>query len=154
MPKNGATMKTCTKCHETKSEDAYHRDRTKRDGRTSRCRTCVADYCATNADKRRARSAVQYQATPNINWESTYRMRARKYGFEPVMKPFTRAELIARHGDACAHCGGPFEDLDHYPVPVALGGPHSLDNCVPSCIPCNRSTANEVRASRRAMATT
>ena len=46
--------------------------------------------------------------------------------------------LVARYGDACFHCGGDFEELDHFPIPVSQGGPHALDNCRPSCTPCNQ----------------
>lgn len=97
-----------------------------------------ARYRRENAEQINARR----RAVPHPQWESRYRRRMREFGYEPVVETFTRDELIDRHGDACVHCGGPFEHLDHYPVPVALGGAHSLDNCVPSCEACN------VRASR------
>ena len=118
-----------------------------------------AEYVATNYDKVQARRAGyrsrnpekirEYQAAnPHHWWESNYRKRAAKFGFEAMVIPFTREELIARYGDACHHCGGPFEHLDHYPVPVALGGAHSLDNCVPSCATCNTAQAARIRSAR------
>ena len=85
----------------------------------------LADYLLTN---------------PNKWWESYYRERSLKAGFLPVVVSFTREDLIERHGSVCVHCGGPFEELDHYPVPVSQGGSHDLDNCVPSCATCNRQT--------------
>ena len=81
--------------------------------------------------------AEYHAAHPHVSWVAEYQRRARKYGFEPVIEPFTKDELIARWGDACFHCGGPFEQLDHAVVPVALGGHHTLENCRPSCTPCN-----------------
>lgn len=96
-----------------------------------------------NKDYIRERAAEYRADRPEVQWESRYRFRTRRAGGEPVMKPFTKAELIARHGDACAHCGGPWEELDHYPVPIVRGGEHSLDNCVPSCTPCNRRSWGE-----------
>lgn len=37
----------------------------------------------------------------------------------------------------CYVCGNPWEEPDHV-VPKSLGGPDSLDNLMPICIPCNR----------------
>ena len=45
--------------------------------------------------------------------------------------------MIEEYGDQCWHCGGPFEELDHHPVPVYLGGAHKLSNVKPSCAGCN-----------------
>ena len=107
-------------------------------------------YRAEHRERLRALSRAYREARPDVTWESDYRTRCRKYGVEAVIAPFTREELIARYGNACHHCGGPFEHLDHHPVPVALGGEHSLDNCVPSCGPCNfRPAANIGRARTR-----
>ena len=36
-------MKTCTKCGETKPLDDFHRDQSKADGRSARCRECTAE---------------------------------------------------------------------------------------------------------------
>ena len=104
-----------------------------------------ASFYARNQDEQRERARAWAIANPHTSWESGYRVRARKHGHEPVVESFTRDDVIDRYGDACAHCGGPFEELDHYPVPVALGGPHSLDNAVPSCMPCNRANVWEIR---------
>ena len=79
-------------------------------------------------DAERRRVHAYGKTNPHKSWERHYRQRARRYGFEPVVETFTRADVIARYGDQCAHCGGPFEELDHYPVPVSQGGPHTLHN--------------------------
>lgn len=99
---------------------------------------------AANKDYIRERAAEYRADRPEIQWESRYRFRIRRAGFGPVMKPFTKAELIERHGDACYHCGGEWSETDHYPVPVSRGGEHSLTNVVPSCMPCNRRSWREV----------
>ena len=101
-----------------------------------------AEYYAENRDAILARRAEYCQANPHVSWVNGYRRRAKKYGFEPVIEPFTKDDLIARWGDACWHCGGPFEQLDHYVTPVALGGHHTLENCRPSCAPCNMAGGN------------
>ena len=171
-------MKQCAKCGDEKPREQFHRKASSTDGLQSACKACrlahAGDYYARNADRinarardsyaanaeqrraekaryreaNRGRSAVYRAANPHLWWESNYRDRAIRYGFEPSVESFTRAELIARYGDACAHCGGPFTELDHFPVPVALGGPHNLDNCVPACLPCNRVQAGPIRVAR------
>lgn len=91
-----------------------------------------------------AESKRQYRlANPHKMWEGGYRRRTRRYGHEPVVESFTRDELIERYGDACYHCGGGFDELDHWPIPVIQGGPHTLANCRPSCTGCNRSWREE-----------
>lgn len=115
-------------------------------------RASDAAYYAENRERTLDRNAQHYWANreryselrreyraekPHVAWEGSYRSRARKFDFEPAVESFTREELIGRYGNACHHCGGPFEELDHYPVPVLAGGAHSLGNCVPSCTPCN-----------------
>lgn len=157
-------MKTCSKCGESKPLDGgFHRDKSKRDGRETRCKTCRlaqqaehrahpdvkarvaeydAEYYAVNREALLERKAEHHAAHPHVSWVKGYQRRAKRYGFEPVVEPFTKDELIARWGDACWHCGGPFEQLDHAVVPVALGGHHTLENCRPSCAPCNRAGTN------------
>ena len=126
---------------------------------SERIREYMANYRAENREELSAHHAAYYarnrerirarqRSNPHFGWESNYRKRAAKFGFEAMVIPFTREELIARYGDACHHCGGPFEHLDHYPVPVALGGAHSLDNCVPSCATCNTAQAARIRSAR------
>lgn len=155
-------MKTCTGCGETKPLDEYHRNKNGRDGRRERCKTCLLAqkreynarpevrahrakydaehkprYYTEHRDAIRARQAEYYRANPHQNWVDGYRHRAKQYGHPVVIEPFTKDELIARWGDACWHCGGPFEQLDHFPVAVINGGSHTIENCRPSCTPCN-----------------
>lgn len=134
-------MKTCTKCGKAKTHDEFHWD--KRDGLTSRCKACQRArdraYYAANREAIAQRGRVRRQANPHIGWESIYRQRARQYGFTPVVVSFTRDDLITHYGDACWYCHtGAFSELDHH-VPVAAGGHHTLNNCRPSCTPCNRA---------------
>lgn len=106
------------------------------------------EYYADNSGTIITQNRDYRAANPHVTWESCYRRRVVKLGLLPVVESFTRDDLVARYGDACSHCGGPFDELDHYPVPLALGGAHSLDNCRPSCVPCNRSQSPQIRAAR------
>lgn len=136
-------MKTCTKCKIEKPLDEYGRERAARDGRTPYCKACKkaynAEYYIANRDHALAVAAVRRAAIPHAKWEGMYRHRARKYGLVPVVESFTTHELVARWGDECFHCKGEWSELDHHPVPVAHGGPHTLENAKPSCVTCNRS---------------
>ena len=103
-------------------------------------------YHAENREQIAAKDARYRAENPHVAWESQYRLRAKKYGFTELvetMETFTRNDLIARHGDACFHCGGEWTEADHFPVPVSRGGRHSLNNAVPSCMTCNRRSWRE-----------
>ena len=151
-------MRTCAKCKETKPLNEYYSSKDCKGGRRGTCKTCElarqAEYHAKSEikarraeyraerysvtrDKEIAQSLEYQAANPHIGWEARFRYRARQYGFDPVIESFTRDELIARWGDACVHCGGAFEQLDHAVIPVRDGGVHSLENCRPSCLHCN-----------------
>lgn len=45
-------------------------------------------------------------------------------------------------GNTCIYCGDLYEQADHL-IPLSRGGPHSLDNLVPSCSFCNQSKHNK-----------
>ncbi len=45
-------------------------------------------------------------------------------------------DVLNRHGWRCAHCGGPFESMDHIRS-LRRGGGTVATNVVPSCLRCN-----------------
>jgi len=47
-----------------------------------------------------------------------------------------RRAIFARDGHRCQYCGGTAESIDHV-IPRSRGGPHSWDNVVAACRPCN-----------------
>ena len=158
--------KTCTRCNEEKPVKDFGRgarcrdcvsalnseyyaanaERLKRRRREDRAahgekyRERDARQRAIHAEARKAHQAVYRVENLHVWWESDYRKRALRAGFDATVEHFTRGQLVDQWGDACHHCGGPFEELDHYPVPVSRGGAHSLDNCRPSCGPCNQES--------------
>lgn len=156
-------MKTCTRCGESKPRAGFHKDKSKADGLRFKCKACASgeysSWYSKNRDQARATKADYYKAhrgqelnrmsalyaeKPHLWWVKRYRTRALSYGFRPVVESFTRDELVARWGDLCWHCGGDFEQLDHFPVPVVRGGHHTIENCRPSCAECNYRTWREV----------
>lgn len=154
-------MKTCRKCGAAKPLSEFHANKSYRDGVQSQCKACVRQYQQNNrpaiAEREREyrrdnaeavaeRKRRIYARSPHLRWEECYRHRAREYGLAPIVERFTREDLVARYGEACWHCGGDFEECDHYPKPVSQGGAHTLDNCRPSCLPCNRRGERKVVA--------
>ncbi len=47
-----------------------------------------------------------------------------------------RRAVFARDGHRCQYCGASAENIDHV-LPRSKGGPHSWDNVVAACRPCN-----------------
>ena len=152
------TEKRCTGCGETKALDDYGKHKNGKYGRNSKCKECSnargKAWREANPEASRAYMREYMRAWHKKNpgarkrlrddnigsvWAANYRARARKFGFEPMVEPFTREELVETYGDECWHCGGPFEELDHYPVSVRDGGHHRLSNTRPSCVGCNRT---------------
>ncbi len=50
--------------------------------------------------------------------------------------PLNRRAVFARDANRCQYCHAPAENIDHV-VPRSKGGPHSWDNVVAACRPCN-----------------
>lgn len=149
----GAAVKACTGCGAEAPLEEFHRDSRSSDGRRGRCRACVRAY-QSSAEFRAWRKewGVGYRrSTPEAAWRNFYVRRCRRVGFEPVVLPFTRADLVERDGPGCAGCGVEVDDLQlHHRVPVSLGGSHSLTNVMLLCPPCNQSlNRGEVAEVRR-----
>lgn len=146
------TEKTCTGCRETKPLEDFGRERKGKYGRNSKCRACCSARAKASywgdleASRKRGREYARawYERNPDyrsehahFSWKGSYKERTARLGLEPVIEDFTKADVIEEYGDKCWHCGGPFEELDHHPVPVRLGGHHKLSNVKPSCTKCN-----------------
>ena len=50
--------------------------------------------------------------------------------------PLNRRGVFARDGHRCQYCGAAAESIDHV-IPRSKGGPHTWDNVVAACRPCN-----------------
>lgn len=114
----------------------------------------MAEHYQANREAIRARQAEHYHSNrdaiqarraenPHIYWGSLARHRAHGHGYDITVETFTRDELINRYGDQCFHCGGEWSELDHYPIPISRGGHHVIENCKPSCTPCNKTSWKE-----------
>jgi len=66
------------------------------------------------------------------------------------------AEVMARDYDPdlgytpCHWCRAPATSFDHWPIARVQGGPDTLDNGVPACLPCNTARGVKLWQDRRA----
>lgn len=56
-----------------------------------------------------------------------------------------RRAVFARDGGRCQYCGAAAESIDHV-VPRAKGGPHTWENVVAACRPCNTAKRDRMLA--------
>lgn len=147
------TEKTCTGCGETKPLGEYGAQKKGKYGRTARCKACInarnrerywrdpeaaRKYSREYAKEWHGRNPGWRTERAHFSWKGSYKERTARLGLEPVIEDFTRADVIEEYGDECWHCKeAPFEELDHFPVPVRKGGHHKLSNVRPSCARCN-----------------
>ena len=79
----------------------------------------------------------------NFNLPSVIRLR--RYVNVPRSRsiPLTTRTVVARDGGICAYCEqhDPMMTMDHI-VPRAQGGPHTWENVVAACRPCNHRKAD------------
>ena len=89
-----ATMKTCSKCGESKSREEFHKYKSSKDGVKSHCKECVSDsmkkYHKKNPEKRKAYQNSSKGAATQILTSMKY--RCKKKGFPPP--EFTVEEII------------------------------------------------------------
>jgi 5-methylcytosine-specific restriction endonuclease McrA len=69
------------------------------------------------------------------------RRRARIAGAAGDLTPAQAEELFEEYRGFCAYCPARATTIDHV-VPLAEGGEHMKDNCVPACSFCNSSKKN------------
>lgn len=95
-------------------------------------------YYAENYEYIRAKGAEWQKNNPEKSRIRNQRRRARKRSVETEM--FSKQDLTNHFDDigayACVYCDGPYQQDDHV-VPISKGGPHTIDNMVPSCKTCN-----------------
>ena len=160
------TEKACTECGKAKPLEDYVPHKKGKYGREAKCRECcnarsrarywrdpeaARKYSREYAKAWHERNPDYRKEHAHSSWKGSYKERTARLGLEPVIEDFTKADVIEEYGDQCWHCGGPFEELDHHPVPVRLGGHHKLSNVKPSCMKCNdrgRPSKSEKRPSQ------
>ena len=99
-----------------------------------------ARWAASHPEK--AKGSSRQWARRNPEMRAAYQRRRSACKAAAEQDGHTYEDLLAswaeRGLDDCVYCGGEFEHVDHA-VPLSRGGPHTLDNLVPSCASCNCS---------------
>lgn len=105
--------------------------------------------------EQRARHRRRYERDPESirQWSRRYRaknleqtrlltrlsnQRRRVRGAGPVIPVSAWRELLAQYDHCCGYCGERVTlEADHR-IPIARGGPHTIENLIPACVRCNR----------------
>ncbi|MFJ3270334.1 HNH endonuclease [Streptomyces sp. NPDC086776] len=151
-------LRECTACITVKSHDDFYRHPKQRGGLSTICSSCRNEYSRKWMNENPGKTAEyrkrwegrpgsrdvilanrkRFQARhPDYNRLKASQRRAAEKGSvaDPVNQRQVRA-LLQDLGAKCFYCEGPFEHLDHF-IPIAKGGPHAIQNLVPSCADCN-----------------
>lgn len=163
--------KTCTKCKEWKPFDGFHRDKSTKTGRASRCKSCAI---ATAKDWNKANQDLIAQRRRD-NPEPIRESRRRSYRKDPQKymqitrdwmkrKPAQRRShihrsraqienpgivrqeewdaLMVKYGGRCLCCGSSSDIVTDHIVPLSKGGCNTIDNVQPLCRGCNARKAS------------
>lgn len=142
------TEKCCSVCKEVKPSDDFYRTNKHLDGLYSRCKDCHNERAAPGQAKYRTVNQERVQGWLR-EWNRTnqearrvinHRRRAAKHAVESNFTRKQWAALKEAYEHCCAYCGKPSQRLtiDHV-IPLSKGGPHTIQNIVPACNPCNSS---------------
>jgi len=128
----------------------YHaRDKRMRERNAKKIRASLRDWWIRNREKvSKARKRYYKEwatANPEINRNKRSRRRARERNTLTLIT-LTVQEwilLVSAYHSCCAYCGVQVDKptIDHI-LPLSKGGSHTLDNVLPSCLPCNKSKAS------------
>lgn len=162
--------KRCSMCSKMRPLDEFVKDKRKSDGRSSRCKPCQrklgrahyndnTEYYREyrNSDDVRARNLELNRKWRTANPEKNREYRATAKGKAAQARarskrraakagvphePYSRAEIFAAYGNACAYCDAPAEHLDHV-VPISKGGADAAYNLLPACADCNLTKSDK-----------
>lgn len=157
--------KYCARCEQTKPLEQWAKNRARKDGLQSMCKSCDKlknkDWEARNLDLVKDRQA-RYRAKDvyRANRRAYYRKRKasgtlKTYTPDKTKRALTEMRRRARKANNgifqilpkeidrllsqnCFYCGSCATTLDHI-VPIAKGGRHSIGNLLPACKSCNSS---------------
>ena len=147
-----ALMAHCKKCHNEASRAWAKSNRDKvlkilnrwvgRNIEKHRANTAKWKAANSEKDKERKRKYNAEHKLENAIREHNRRARIKKNG-----GVFTKEEwenLLEKCGNKCLRCGktGVKLEIDHV-IPVALGGPNTIDNLQPLCRKCNSSKSKK-----------
>ncbi len=139
-------MKTCCTCKEEKEETEFHRNNTRKDGLTSRCKQCAirvvqerrkdpayrARQCVWNS-RWAAEHVEKVRAIKNECQKKKYRLLLKAGKISDVLRMF----VYERDNQKCLSCGTSERlSIDHI-QPISTGGRSDIDNLQTLCTSCN-----------------
>lgn len=115
-------VKQCTKCNETKPLEEFYRDRSKTDGRSTRCRSCVRE-----AERRRREANPEPHREASRRWREANREadqeKSRRWHEanreasrenKRRLREAHREAVLDHYGRECACCGATVDlTIDH-----------------------------------------
>lgn len=98
------------------------------------------------ANRERLNELVRNWAKANPDRRTAHQARRRARKFAAESDNHTRADVLEWWGHDCWLCGIPLPKGWHedHVIPLSKGGSDLLENCRPSCPPCNLSKSNKL----------
>lgn len=133
-------MKTCSKCKETKPMSEFYKDRSKKDGLRSWCKSCFKRY--RKSEKSKACDKAYKQSE---NGKATMKQfNARHPNYRKAMQAVNNAVAAGRlpRPDTllCSYCPKPAQQYHHH---KGYELEHWLD-VVPVCLECHRTIHKKI----------
>ena len=132
-------MKKCNKCGETKELTEFHKDKSKKHGRDSKCKVCTKQYYQAKREHILERHRQHYRE----NREAYNARKQKRLALKrDAAGNATAADIQARfdyHGNRCYYCGCDGKMQIEHRIPLSRGGTHYPANIVPACEHCNKS---------------
>lgn len=127
---NPETHKKCSSCNEVLLRSHFTNDKSKKDGKRSRCRKCQREWNKVNGHRKRE-AQRKYAAKPESRFKK-YKASAELRGFEWLL---SRDEFMTHWQKPCVHCGATIATigLDR----IDSNKPYQADNVEPCCSTCN-----------------
>lgn len=125
-----STHKKCSSCGLVLLRSHFTNDKSKKDGKRSRCRACQRIWNEKHGEAKRE-SQRKYAAKPENRYKK-YKRSAEERGFKWQL---SRDEFMEHWQKPCVHCGSPIETIGLDRINSNL--PYQADNIEPCCSICN-----------------
>ena len=131
-------QKACKTCGTTKNLGEFSKDNSKKDKRTTQCKTCRRQYRKANA-KALAEANKRYKQKPESRYR-TYVSSAKSRGFSWLL---SLEEFLSFWKSPCSYCGAAIGTIGLDRVDPKL--PYEITNVEPCCAGCNRMKSDLTR---------
>jgi hypothetical protein len=131
IPHDPKTHKCCSACNQVLLRSHFTNDKSKKDGKRSRCRGCQREHRKTHGDSYLA-AQRKYARKPEARY-AKYKRSASERGYEFKL---TRDEFMKHWQKPCVHCGDTIETIGLDRIDSAK--PYQADNVEPCCRKCNQ----------------